>query len=158
MAAPMAILLQDCVILIQEVYARRDWVVNAKRIVISYKRMNSTPGVADIYEEIGKRIRDFRGSVGGRGVSQEDLAHAVGTTANTVSRWETATYKPAISDLEKLARYFEVPITAFFPEAGPRSRTTALLSVAAGLDDADLDEVRLYALFRRSRRRVKLTK
>ena len=127
-------------------------------MVISYKRMNSTPGIADIYEEIGKRIRDFRGSVGGRGVSQEDLASAVGTTANTVSRWETATYKPAISDLEKLARYFGVPITAFFPEAGPRSRTTALLSATEGLDEADLDEVRLYALFRRSRRRVKRTK
>ena len=68
----------------------------------------------DIYEEIGKRIRDFRASAGGRGVSQEDLARAVGTTANTISRWETATYKPAISDLEKLARYFGVPITAFF--------------------------------------------
>jgi len=158
MAAAYVILLQEYVILIREVYASWDWVVNAKRIVISYKRMNSTPGVADIYEEIGKRIRDFRGSVGGRGVSQEDLAHAVGTTANTVSRWETATYKPAISDLEKLARYFGLPITAFFPEAGPRSRTTALLSATAGLDDADLDEVRLYALFRRSRRRVKRTK
>jgi hypothetical protein len=33
----------------------------------------------------------------------------VGTTANTISRCETATYKPAISDLEKLARYFGVP-------------------------------------------------
>jgi transcriptional regulator with XRE-family HTH domain len=146
------------IILIQEVYAGGNVVVNAKRIVISYKRMNLTPGVADIYEKIGERIRDFRGSVGGRGISQEDLAHAVGTTANTVSRWETATYKPAISDLEKLARYFGVPITAFFPDVGPRSRTAALLSATAGLDDADLDEVRLYALFRRSRRRVKRTK
>lgn len=43
----------------------------------------------------------------------------VGTTANTVSRWEMATYKPAISDLERLARYFGVSIAAFFPEAIP---------------------------------------
>lgn len=105
----------------------------------------------DIYEDIGKRIRDFRGSVGGRGISQEDLAEAVGTTANTISRWETATYKPAVSDLEKLARYFGIPLTAFFPESNPKSRTNALLSATAGLDDADLDEVRLYALFRKSR-------
>jgi transcriptional regulator with XRE-family HTH domain len=109
----------------------------------------------DTYEEIGKRIREFRSSVGGRGISQEDLAHAVGTTANTISRWETATYKPGISDLERLARYFGVPITAFFPEASPKSRANALLSATAGLDDADLDEVRLYALFRKSRRRAK---
>lgn len=57
-----------------------------------------------------------------------------------------------------LARYFGVPITAFFPEASPKSRTTGLLSATTGLDDADLDEVRLYALFRKSRRRVKRTK
>ena len=112
----------------------------------------------DIYEEIGKRIRDFRTSIGGRGVSQEDLAHAVGTTANTISRWETATYKPAISDLERLARYFGVPITAFFPEANSKPRTNSLLSATAGLDDADLDEVRLYALFRKSRHRARGTK
>jgi transcriptional regulator with XRE-family HTH domain len=112
----------------------------------------------DIYEEIGKRIRDYRASVGGRGVSQEDLAQAVGTTANTISRWETATYKPAISDLEKLARYFSVPVIAFFPDSNPKSRTSALLSATAGLDDSDLDEVRLYALFRKSRRLARHTK
>ncbi|MCI0352035.1 MAG: hypothetical protein L0Z53_21660 [Acidobacteriales bacterium] len=53
---------------------------------------------------------------------------------------ETATYKPAISDLEKLARYFGVPITAFFPDANPKSRANALLSATADLNDADLDE------------------
>jgi transcriptional regulator with XRE-family HTH domain len=109
----------------------------------------------DIYEEIGKRIRELRTSVGGRGISQEDLARDVETTANTISRWETATYKPAVSDLEKLARYFGVPITAFFPEASPKSQTSALLSATAGLDDSDLTEVRLYALFRKSRRVAK---
>ncbi|MEO8053123.1 MAG: helix-turn-helix transcriptional regulator [Acidobacteriota bacterium] len=112
----------------------------------------------DIYEEIGKRIRDLRSSVRARGISQEDLANAVGTTANTISRWETATYKPAISDLEKLAGYFGVPITSFFLEANPKSRTNALLGAAADLDDADLDEVRLYALFRKSRSLAKRSK
>ena len=114
--------------------------------------------MVDIYEEIGKRIRDFRSSRGGRGISQEDLANAVGTTANTISRWETATYKPAISDLEKLARYFGVPVNAFFRESNLKSRTNALLSATADLDDADLDEVRLYALFRKSRRLAKHAK
>lgn len=106
--------------------------------------------MADIYSEIGKQIRDLRTSVGGRGTSQEDLAQGVGTTANTVSRWETATYKPAISDLERLARFFRVPITAFFPDAKPTSRTNALLTATADLDESDLDEVQLYALFRKS--------
>jgi transcriptional regulator with XRE-family HTH domain len=127
-------------------------------MVVSCNRILTPAPMPDIYEEIGKRIRDFRATVGGRGISQEDLAQAVGTTANTISRWETATYKPAISDLEKLARYFGVPVTAFFREPNLRSRTNALLSATASLDDADLDEVRLYALFRKSRRLAKHAK
>lgn len=77
------------------------------------------------------------------------------TTANTVSRWETATYKLSISDLEKLARFFGTPITDFFPQPEPRSRTKALLSATWDLDDEDLEEVTLYAQFRRTRQRNK---
>jgi hypothetical protein len=39
-----------------------------------------------------------------------------------------------------------------------KSRTNALLSATVGLDDADLDEVRLYGLFRKSRRLAKQAK
>ena len=69
----------------------------------------------DIYEQVGKQIRELRTTLRGRGISQEELAQAVKTTANTISRWETATYKPSISDLERLAQFFGVPITIFFP-------------------------------------------
>jgi transcriptional regulator with XRE-family HTH domain len=109
----------------------------------------------DIYEQIGKQIRELRTTLRGQGISQEDLAHAVDTTANTVSRWETATYKPSISDLEKLARFFGTPITVFFPQPEPKSRTNALLSATADLDDDNLEEVTLYAQFRRMRQRKK---
>lgn len=109
----------------------------------------------DIYEQIGKQIRELRTTVRGHGISQEELAEAVDTTANTVSRWETATYKPSVSDLEKLARFFGTPITVFFPQAEPETRTNALLSVTADLDDEDLEEVTLYAQFRRTRQRKK---
>ena len=77
------------------------------------------------------------------------------TTANTTSRWETATYKPSISDLERLAQFFGVPITIFFPQAQPKSRTNALLSATADLDDDDLEEVMLCAQFRKARRRAR---
>jgi transcriptional regulator with XRE-family HTH domain len=107
----------------------------------------------DIYEQIGKQIRELRTTLRGHGISQEELAEAVNTTANTVSRWETATYKPSISDLEKLAGFFGTPITAFFPQPEPKSRTNALLSATAELDDEDLEEVTLYAQFRRTRQR-----
>ena len=109
----------------------------------------------DIYEQIGKQIRELRTTLRGQGISQEDLAEAVDTTANTVSRWETATYKPSISDLEKMARFFGTPITVFFPQPEPKSRTNALLSATADLDDDNLEEVTLYAQFRRARQRKK---
>jgi len=109
----------------------------------------------DIYEQIGKQIRELRATLKGQGISQEELAQAVNTTANTVSRWETATYKPSISDLERLARFFGVTITVFFPKAEPKARTNALLSATADLDDENLEEVTLYAQFRRARQKKK---
>lgn len=109
----------------------------------------------DIYEQVGKQIRELRTTLRGRGISQEELAQAVKTTANTISRWETATYKPSISDLERLAQFFGVPITVFFPQAEPKPRTNGLLTATADLDDADLEEVMLYAQFRKARRRAR---
>src|SRR5881396_560163 len=66
--------------------------------------------VPGIYEQIGNKIRELRTTAKGQTISQEVLAQAVNTTANTISRWETATYKPSISDLERLARFFGFPI------------------------------------------------
>ena len=112
----------------------------------------------NIYEQIGNQIRELRTTLRGEGISQEELAHAVKTTANTISRWETATYKPSISDLEVLAHYFGVPITVFFPQAQPKSResrASTLLRAASDLDDDDLEEVALYARFRRAQQRKK---
>jgi transcriptional regulator with XRE-family HTH domain len=109
----------------------------------------------DIYDQIAKQIRELRTTLGGHGISQEELAQAVNTTANTVSRWETATYKPSISDLEKLARFFGTPITALFPQPEPKSTANALLRATADLDDEDLEEVTLYAQFRRARQRTR---
>jgi len=109
----------------------------------------------DIYHRVGERIRELRTTVGGKGISQEELADAIKTTANTISRWETTTYKPSISDLDKLARFFSVPIAAFFPEIQSCSRISALLSATVGLGEDDLQEVTLYALFRRHQPRAK---
>ena len=109
----------------------------------------------DIYEQIGDKIRELRTTLKGKGISQEELAQALNTTANTVSRWETATYKPSIGDLEALARFFRIPISVFFPEAGPKSRTKALITATADLDEHELEEVTLYALFRKKRAKSK---
>ena len=111
--------------------------------------------MAEIYKQIGEKIRDFRVHHNGRGISQDALAEAIGTTANTISRWETATYKPTIADLERLARYFGTAITAFFPNMDPKVRLDALFSATRDLDSDDLDEVTRYAQFRKARKELK---
>jgi hypothetical protein len=43
--------------------------------------------------------------------------------------------------METLARFFGTPITVFFPQAEPETRTNALLSATADLNEEDLEEV-----------------
>lgn len=72
--------------------------------------------------------------------------------SNTVSRWETGTYKPTAEDLDKLARFFGVSITVFFPGLSQDDAAiTALTSATAGLTKSDLEEVIRYAEFRKAR-------
>lgn len=112
----------------------------------------------DIYKLIGEKIRELRTTFQGRGISQEALAQEMRTTPNTISRWETATYKPAISDLQRLADFFGVPISVFFPGLEPNERIQALLSATGDLDDDELQEVTEYALYRKARRALKAHK
>jgi transcriptional regulator with XRE-family HTH domain len=105
---------------------------------------------SELYRHIGKKIRDLRSNYGGRGISQEKLASEMGTTPNTISRWETAAYKPSAADLDKLARFFGVSISAFFPNFED-NRLQALLSATGDLSDDDLDDVTRYAQFRKAR-------
>lgn len=114
--------------------------------------------MSDIYKHIGEKIRELRTSFKGKGISQEELATKMGTTANTVSRWETATYKPSVLELEKLARFFGVPIALFFPQAQITPQINALLSATGDLDEDDLEEVTRYAQFRKARAELKKAK
>lgn len=114
--------------------------------------------MTDIYRQIGEKIRELRTEFKGKGMSQEDLAAKMSTTANTISRWETATYKPSVVDLERLARFFGVPIAVFFPQAQVTSQVNALLSATGDLDDQDLEEVTRYAQFRKARAELKKAK
>lgn len=111
-----------------------------------------------LYRAIGEKIRELRTNYGGQGLSQDGLAKALGTTSNTVSRWETAAYKPSVGDIERLAQFFGVPMTVFFPGMDAEVRVQALLSATGDLDDDDLDELTRYAEFRRARKALKATK
>ncbi len=66
-----------------------------------------------IGKTVGNNIRRLRYEHKGK-MTQGMLAFGIGTTANTVSRWETAFYHPSIVDLDKMARFFNVPIAEFF--------------------------------------------
>lgn len=104
----------------------------------------------ELYKYIGNKIRELRQDYGAKGISQEDLAKEFKTTANTISRWETAIYKPSVDDLNKLAHFFGVSIAVFFPTM-ENPKVQALLSAMGNLDDEDIDELTQYAQFRKAR-------
>ena len=104
-----------------------------------------------LYKYVGRKIRELRTTFGGRGISQQELARKLHTKANAVSRWETATYRPSLTDLEHLAEFFGVSAAVFFPRGQTSSRVDALLSAAANLGDDDLQELIRYARYRSAR-------
>ena len=109
-------------------------------------------------KHVAGKIRDLRAEYNhGLGLSQEDVALAVGVATNTVSRWETGTYWPSIEDLDKLGRFFEVSVLEFFPVEERQKESehvVQLLRATKGLKPADLEELRRYAEFRRARYRL----
>jgi transcriptional regulator with XRE-family HTH domain len=113
-----------------------------------------------LFEYIAAKIREFRTQYGGKGISQETLADAMGVATNTISRWETATYQPTVQDIEKLARFFGKSVLEFFPQEKPTEdeQLNALLRAAKELDPADVEELRRYAEFRKARSLMSSTK
>lgn len=110
----------------------------------------------ELLDQIAARLKDLRLSYNsGEGLSQESLAQQLGVAANTISRWETGTYKPSVVDLEKISRFFSVSINSFFPSQmvndDEDENLKALLRTARQLHPADLEELRKYAEFRRAR-------
>jgi transcriptional regulator with XRE-family HTH domain len=110
----------------------------------------------DLLDHIAAKIKDLRVNYNsGEGLSQESLATHVKVSTNTISRWETGMYRPSIVDLERLSRFFGVPINSFFPSemvgADEDENLKALLRAARQLHPADLEELRKYAEFRKAR-------
>src|SRR5688572_6998780 len=110
----------------------------------------------DLLDHIAARIRDLRVSYNsGEGLSQDSLARHLKVAPNTISRWETGTYRPSVKDLERVSRFFGVSIISFFPsemiDDEEDESLKALLRTARQLHPADLEELRKYAEFRRAR-------
>ena len=108
-----------------------------------------------IVEFVAARIKEFRTTFGETGLSQEALARSLGVATNTICRWETATYKPSLEDIEKLSRFFGKSLADFFPPSQAESerdgKVAALLRAAKELPAEDLVELQRYAEFRRAR-------
>jgi transcriptional regulator with XRE-family HTH domain len=110
----------------------------------------------ELLDHVAARIRDLRVNYNsGEGLSQESLATNLKVAPNTISRWETGTYRPSLKDLERLSRFFGVSILSFFPQelidADEDENLKALLRTARQLHPADLEELQKYAEFRRAR-------
>lgn len=113
----------------------------------------------NLYETIGARIKQLRTEYGkGIGMSQDELAYKMKTTANTISRWEGAVYKPSAMDLHRLAKIFGVGISAFFPNMETPQKLQGLMSALGELGESDLDEITQYAMFRKARRELEAAK
>jgi transcriptional regulator with XRE-family HTH domain len=106
----------------------------------------------DLYKFVGEKIRELRIAHHG-GINQDELAKELGTKANTISRWESATYKPSIQELHRLAKFFAVSIAYFFPDI-PDPKVQALMSATGNLAQEDMDELIEYARFRHARRKL----
>lgn len=107
------------------------------------------------FEHISQKIRELRNEFNsGAGLSQEALAKEIGVAANTISRWETGSYKPSVEDLEKLSKFFGISILKFFPNEQENNNESikTLLRAASDLDKSDIDELTKYAEFRKARK------
>ena len=110
----------------------------------------------ELYEFIGAKIKELRENYGGTVLSQEQLASKIETQSNTISRWENATYKPKVEDLGKLANFFGVPISVFFPNmTDVKPELQALLSATADLHKDDIEELTNFAMYRKARTKLK---
>jgi len=110
----------------------------------------------DLLDYLAARIKELRVSYNsGEGLSQDALAKQLKVAPNTISRWETGTYCPSVTDVERIARFFGVSMMAFMPPEmiGKEEDETlkALLRTARQLHPADLEELQKYAEFRRAR-------
>lgn len=118
-------------------------------------RVDQEPGNEDasagpeepVFDHVRNRIRSLRQS---QPISQTRLAQHLGVTPNTVSRWETGTYRPDLSDVARMARFFGVPVSEFFPEGEAEGGHLAgLLGAVRDLPPSEIAELRRLAEERR---------
>ncbi|MFC3111059.1 helix-turn-helix domain-containing protein [Undibacterium arcticum] len=76
------------------------------------------------YEALGKRMCDLRMAIGI--ATQAELAHHLGISQQTVSRWEAGTSRPRTNELSKLAAVLKVDVTELTNAAGYAPEVTTV--------------------------------
>lgn len=102
-----------------------------------------------IYERLGKRVAEARE---GARLTQEQLGEMVGESAITISRWETASRRPSVDDVMKLAAALEKDVVFFLDEKPPVDSSMKTLNRAAGqLPREDVEELVAIAKLKQKR-------
>ena len=83
---------------------------------------------------IGQRIRTMRLS---RGITQADLAKAIGQSQSSITMYETGRREPDFETLEALADVFNVPMVSFVDGGG-------VVSVGHPEEETQSDDFRLF--------------
>lgn len=78
--------------------------------------------------KLGEQMRELRRR---NGITQEDLARALGVTAQAVSRWEKGVCYPDMELVPSLANYFGVSIDGLFGYQGEREKRIAQICASA---------------------------
>lgn len=68
-------------------------------------------------QQLYNRIAQLRAA---RGLSQQQLADAIGVSRKTISTVETGRFTPSVVIALQMARYFEVPVEQIFSFEGFR--------------------------------------
>lgn len=91
----------------------------------------------DLKKFIGKRIKEFRNK---RGMTQDELADLLGTTKQTVSRYENGERQANQDILFELSNIFNVSIDEFFPKKEHiTDEFERALKMTEGLDVKDME-------------------
>lgn len=102
-----------------------------------------------IYERLGKRMAEAREVAR---LTQEQLGGLVSESAITISRWETASRRPTVDDVMKLAEALDRDIHFFLEEAPETQTSIQQLNRAVGqLPQEDVDELLAIAKLKQRR-------
>jgi transcriptional regulator with XRE-family HTH domain len=104
------------------------------------------------WQELGERLREAREYVG---LSQEQVAAALGIPRPSVSGMETGKRKVSTIELQELARLYKRPYSYFLGEEdeewqAAEESARALFRAAKGLSDRDREQVMRFAEFLRN--------